>query len=92
MEYTADGQRLSEQPSSVKVYSKCVPVYEEMEGWPDISESEWVAMAKKGYDSLPKQAKDYVTKIETIARVPVKIVSIGEMRDATINRIDVWKT
>ena len=92
MEYKADGQRISDQPSSVRVYSKCVPVYEEMKGWPDLSESEWVTIAKKGYDALPKEAKDYVAKIETIARVPVKIVSIGEMRDATINRLGVWKT
>lgn len=92
MEYKADGQRVSDQPSSVKAYSKCVPVYEEMKGWSDLSESEWVIIAKKGYDALPKEARDYVAKIETIARVPVKIVSIGEMRDATINRLGVWKT
>ncbi|MGD0423538.1 MAG: adenylosuccinate synthase [Candidatus Bathyarchaeia archaeon] len=92
MEYKADGQRISDQPSSVRVYSKCVPFYEEMKGWPDLSESEWATIAKKGYDALPKEAKDYVAKIETIAKVPVKIVSIGEMRDATINRLGVWKT
>ena len=92
MEYKAEGQRINDQPSSVKAYSKCVPVYEEMKGWSDLSESEWVIIAKKGYDALPKEAKDYVAKIETIARVPVKIVSIGEMRDATINRVGVWKT
>jgi len=92
MEYKADGQRVSDQPSSVKAYSKCVPVYEEMKGWSDLSESEWVIIAKKGYDGLPKEARDYVAKIEAIARVPVKIVSIGEMRDATINRLGVWKT
>jgi len=92
MEYKAEEQRINDQPSSVKAYSKCVPVYEEMKGWPDLSESEWVIIAKKGYDALPKEAKDYVAKIEAIARVPVKIVSIGEMRDATINRVGVWKT
>jgi len=90
--YLADGERISDQPSSVKVYSKCNPVYEEMKGWPDFSESEWIRIAGEGYDSLPKEARDYVTKIEVISRVPVKIVSIGETRDATINRLDVWKT
>ena len=91
-EYTANGHQIRDQPSSVKVYSQCEPVYEEMKGWSDLSESEWIRMAKEGYDSLPEEAKEYVTKIETISGVPVKIVSIGETRDATINRQEVWKT
>jgi len=91
IEYKADGQVVKDQPSSVKVYSKCVPVYEEMKGWPDLSETEWRTIAKEGYDVLPKEAKDYVAKIESIARVPVKIISVGQMRDATISRVEVWK-
>ena len=91
-EYTADGHQIRDQPSSVKVYTQCKPVYEEMKGWSDLSESEWIRMAKEGYESLPEEAKDYVTKIETISGVPVKIVSIGETREATINRREVWKT
>jgi adenylosuccinate synthase len=53
-EYKVDGQIVSDQPSSVKVYSKCVPVYETMKGWPDLSEREWLIIAKKGHDALPK--------------------------------------
>jgi len=89
-EYKVDGQIVSDQPSSVKVYSKCVPVYETMKGWPDLSEREWLIIAKKGHDALPKEAKDYVTKIEAIAKAPVKIISVGQARDATITRSDVW--
>ncbi len=79
-EYKVDGQIVSDQPSSVKVYSKCVPVYETMKGWPDLSEREWLIIAKKGHDALPKEAKDYVAKIEAIAKVPVKIISVGQAR------------
>jgi adenylosuccinate synthase len=89
--YKVDGQIISNQPSSVKVFSKCAPVYDEMKGWPDLSEMEWGEIAKKGYDGLPKQAKDYVGKIETITGVPVKIISVGQARDATIHRSHVWK-
>jgi adenylosuccinate synthase len=91
-EYKVDGQIVSDQPSSVKVYSKCVPVYETMKGWPDLSEREWLIIAKKGHDALPKEAKDYVAKIEAIAKVPVKIISVGQARDATITRSDVWES
>jgi adenylosuccinate synthase len=92
IEYKAGGEVVKDQPSSVKVYSRCIPVYEEMKGWPDFSETEWGVIAKKGYDALPKEAKDYVAKIESIAGVPAKIISIGQMRDATISRVDVWKS
>ena len=92
VEYKAGGQVVKDQPSSVKVYSRCVPIYEELKGWPDFSENEWSAIAKKGHDALPKEARDYVAKIESIARVPVKIISIGQRRDATITRVDVWKS
>jgi adenylosuccinate synthase len=91
IEYKADGQVVKDQPSSVKLYSRCVPIYEEMKGWPDLPETEWGAIARKGYDALPKETKDYIARIESIARVPVKIISIGQMRDATISRVDVWK-
>jgi len=90
--YMTDGQHISEQPSSIRVYSQCKPVYEEMKGWPDLPESEWIRIAEKGYDSLPKETRDYVTKIEAISRVPVKIISIGETREATITRLKVWNT
>ena len=90
IEYKADGQVVKDQPSSVNVYSKCLPIYEEMKGWRDSSESEWSMIAKKGYEALPKEARDYVTRIESIARVPVKIISIGQTRDATITRANVW--
>lgn len=92
IEYKADGQIVTNQPPSVNLYSKCTPIYEEMNGWPDLTETEWDAIAKKGYDALPKEARDYVTKIESIARVPVKIISIGQKRDATISREDAWKS
>jgi adenylosuccinate synthase len=89
-QYKADGQIITNQPSSFKVFSKCIPVYEEMKGWPDLSDTEWAEVAIKGYDALPKEARDYVDKIETITGVPVKIISVGQGRDATISRSDVW--
>jgi adenylosuccinate synthase len=61
-----------------------------VKGWPDLPSSEWAAIAKKGYDSLPAQARAYVQRIEEITKSPVKIVSVGEARDATIYRSEVW--
>jgi adenylosuccinate synthase len=88
--YLVDNHIVNEQPPSVSVYSKCKPVYEEMRGWADLTENEWIDTARKGYDALPKEARSYIEKIEALTRVKVKIVSIGQKRDATMNRSYVW--
>jgi len=92
LEYRANGKVISEQPSSIQVYSRCLPVYEEMAGWPDFSETEWTSIARQGYDALPVEARNYIERIENIARARVKIVSVGQNRDATIKRLDVWSS
>jgi adenylosuccinate synthase len=89
-EYEADGKTVREQPAGLREYSNCKPVYEEMEGWPDLSTAEWATIAGKGYDSLPSQARRYVERIEEIMKVKVKLISVGEGRDATICRTQVW--
>jgi adenylosuccinate synthase len=92
VEYRADGRTLTEQPAGLREFSSCKPVYEEMEGWPDLSPAEWAAIARRGYDELPRQARRYVERIEEIMKVKVKIVSIGEGREATIHRTEAWPT
>jgi adenylosuccinate synthase len=89
-EYKVDGRTLTEQPAGLREYSNCKPVYEEMEGWPDLSSAEWAAIAKKGYDSLPSQARRYVERIEEIVKTKAKLISVGEAREATIYRSEVW--
>ncbi|MCD4796006.1 MAG: adenylosuccinate synthase [Candidatus Cloacimonetes bacterium] len=56
------------------------PKYIELPGWEeDISQI-------KNFDDLPKNAKQYVHKIEEILKVKVSIVSVGAKRDQTIIR------
>ena len=89
-EYDVGGKKIREQPAGLREYSICKPVYEEMEGWPDLSTAEWTGIAKKGYDSLPSQVKRYVDRIEQIMKVQAKLISIGEARNATVYRSQVW--
>jgi adenylosuccinate synthase len=89
--YRVDDQVMREQPASIAVYSKCEPIYEDMDGWPDLADNDWAEMAKKGYEALPKEMRKYIAKIEDITKVKVRIVSIGQARDATISRSDVWQ-
>jgi len=83
--YKFNGKILNEFPASLKVLEKCEPVYEEIDGWEDIEEEEWKKIAKKGYDSLPKELRNYLKLLEKIGGVPAYLISIGQDRQSTIS-------
>jgi adenylosuccinate synthase len=56
------------------------PIYKEFKGWKkDISSA-------RTEEELPQELKDYISFIEDFVKVPVKIVSVGPDRNATITR------
>jgi len=76
--YECRGERIHCRPASLKKLAQCVPVYEEMPGWKeDISRA-------RAITDLPQQAQAYIKTIETLAGVPVSIVSVGAGRGDTI--------
>lgn len=69
---------ISEFPSSTKVLDACQPIYEELPGWHEpIGEIRRV-------EDLPKNAYDYVRRIEELTATPVQIISVGPGREQTI--------
>ena len=78
--YTSLGERYDEFPRQQRVLYNCAPHYEEHEGWgDDISEA-------RSFDDLPQLARDYVDRIEELAGVPIRTVSVGPARSATLER------
>jgi adenylosuccinate synthase len=76
--YDLGGQRVSTLPSSLQDASKVQPVYEELPGWKqEISHV-------RTFGDLPKEARDYVRRIEQILGVPVDMISVGPERDQAI--------
>lgn len=84
--YELDGKVIDTFPASLETLAKCKPVYEEVDGW---SEDEMKDI--KGYDDLPRAAKDYVKKIEDLTGVRVSIASIGPKRSETLIRDEFFK-
>lgn len=78
--YTSLGERHTEFPRQQRVLYDCEPQYEEHDGWgDDISEAQT-------YEDLPKLARSYVDRIEELAGVPIRTVSVGPARSATLER------
>ena len=76
--YEIDGKTIDGLPVLVDRFADCSPVYEDMPGW---SESTVGATEES---ALPENARNYLARIEELARIPVDIISTGPDREQTI--------
>jgi adenylosuccinate synthase len=76
---TEKGDEYTESvPSNINVLAKCQPVYEEMDSW-----SEDISQARR-IEELPKNARRYIERLETLADTKLYLVSVGAGRNETI--------
>lgn len=78
--YDVDGERTDEMPLTQTGFHHATPVYEMMPGW-----SEDITGARE-FSDLPRSARDYVERIEELARCRVSAIGVGAGREATIVR------
>ena len=77
--YELDGQETDEFPFPC-VLADAKPVIETMKGWKqDIS-------GARTWEELPKEARDYVERIEKAIGCPISYVSVGPERESIIRR------
>ena len=82
--YKYGDEILENFPASLNVLGKCEPIYETFPGWTeDIS-------GCTSFEGLPDNAKAYVTRIEELTGIPVKIISVGPKRSETIIRGTIY--
>ena len=65
-------------PSSISELEKCQPVYEELPGW----QTDTTGVRK--WEDLPKEARDYITRLSQLMGCPVNLACIGPERAQTI--------
>jgi adenylosuccinate synthase len=78
--YRLDGELTHDFPMTLEELERAEPVYETCAGW-----SENIRECRR-FEDLPKNARDYVARVESLAGVPVEILSVGPGRDETIGR------
>ena len=76
--YKVEGTVSDILPVGAEELALCVPVYEEMPGWREST------VGVKAHDGLPKAARDYLKRIESLCGVPIDMISTGPERDETI--------
>lgn len=78
--YELDGKRLDYPPQNLEDMMRIKPIYENMPGFEDdIADC-------RTMEDLPREARDYVERLEQLTGVPVAYVSVGPGRDETIVR------
>ncbi|KHQ54381.1 adenylosuccinate synthase [Mameliella alba] len=76
--YELDGKVLDYLPFASEEQARCVPVYEEMEGWSESTEG------ARSWADLPAAAIKYVRRVEELIGCPVALLSTSPERDDTI--------
>jgi len=81
--YRTETEVFSESvPANLRLLAQCRPVYEELDGW-----TEDIRGAKR-VDDLPRNTRRYIERLETLAGVPMVLVSVGPDRNETIGLAD----
>lgn len=75
--YTKNGETITDMPYDTEGWQA---VYEELPGW------NTPLSGVRSEDGLPQAFKDYVAYLEEKLRTPIRILSVGPDRDATIIR------
>ena len=72
-------------PLSADEFEGCEPVYIDMPGWQQST------LGVTQFDELPNNAQSYIKKVESLAGVPIDIISTGPDRNETIIQRDIFE-
>ena len=84
--YRVDGELSDILPVGAEELARCAPVYEELPGWQEST------VGVREFDLLPRAARDYLARIESLGGVPIDLISTGPERDETIVRRHPFKS
>lgn len=76
--YKLGKEAVNDFPSRVDILERCQPVYEELAGW------QTSVNDVRRFEQLPREARQYVTRLEELINCPVSIISVGPRREQTI--------
>lgn len=78
--YRSGGKVYKDFPADIKVLTDCKPIYEELPGW----EADTTGIT--AYSKLPKNAKNYLKRIQEILKTKIVLVSVGSERKQTFTK------
>lgn len=77
--YRYGDETLTGFPTDAAILAQCQPIYEKWPGWKTNTTN------VRSFNDLPLEAKNYLSRIETLVGVPMSILSVGPERDSTLS-------
>ena len=77
--YKLEGKNIDYFPVNPNILKRCIPVYDELPGWHQSTSG------ITSLNSLPLEAKKFISRIEELTETPIKIISTGPKREETIS-------
>ncbi len=78
--YKIGGRRVTEMPESLAELEAAKSVCETFAGW------KTPTTAARHWDDLPSEARRYIGRLEELAGVPIRLVSVGSGREENVRR------
>ncbi len=78
--YRTNRQLLTDFPADLRELAAATPVYETLPGWSQPTRG------VRQFSQLPREARQYIERLEQVSGVPCAIISTGSERDDTIVR------
>ncbi len=78
--YDIRGQRVTELPESLADMNAATPICETFPGW------KAPTTRARAWEDLPREARRYLDRLEELAGVPIRLVSVGSGRDQNVER------
>ncbi|MDP6365074.1 MAG: adenylosuccinate synthase [Nitrospinota bacterium] len=76
--YEIDGKRITTFPAEATILERCIPVYEDFQGWKEPT------AGVRNYGDLPVKAKEYLSHLGRLTGKPIWMISTGPDREDTI--------
>jgi adenylosuccinate synthase len=76
--YKFNDEVLTAFPGNVATLEKCQPMYEELNGWQES------ISGIRDFERLPIEARNYMSRLETLLSCPISLVSVGPDREQVI--------
>ena len=83
--YQYDGGIVKDFPASMKVLSRCKPIYKTFPCWTEVGEEGWRKIAKRGFTAMPPEAKRYLTYLSKSIGAKLALVGVGKRRDEIVD-------
>ena len=75
--YMLDGKAIYHTPADADALARCVPFYVVLPGWTENISS------VRSFPDLPRNAQEFLLRLQDICEVPIKIISVGPERNQT---------